>query len=1104
MIAFALAALLATPSPSVGADRPRDIWVFRSVLDQRARMVTIGLHDDLWVAYDATNCGIYKVWNGGVKFDGAVYTTVHGPQPTSLGEAYRFGALDEPVWNVFDGTKTTKVKPRFRGYRFIGTQVRLQYEFDGLAKKAIWAYETPEFERPGAGKVALRRSFEFKDLPTGWRVFPSPLVQDREGKKTMISGAEKDAFEKAFALKLVGDASNFKAEASGGQPATGTFRSEFDSVGKPPEELDQLQANNEPMPDFQQEEQTQREPGLAFRLYWFNKEIPRLPVLVEGQTPNVSKVVPNINFSTTEQFGGPEDNFLVHLTGYLKTDVTGDYKFRLSSDDGSRFSIRDEIIIDNDGLHGDTSVEGAFRLTAGENPILVEYFESGADNVLRLEWMKPGSTTWEIIPESAFSTVAGEVHVTAPGEKAVMDPDELKRPGDGRPEAGVHPSYDLYTVRPSGFQPRVGGIDFLPDGRMVICNWEPDGGVYVLSNVLGDAKKSTVKRIGAGLAEPLGIKVVNGDIYVLQKQELTKLIDNDKDGMIDEYYCVANGWGVTANFHEFAFGLVYDKGYFYGNLATAINPGGSSTHPQNKDRGQTVKIDAKTGDYKLITKGLRTPNGIGFGAFGKMYIADNQGDWLPASKILLVREGAFFNNRSVDPEESLKWKVDPPVVWLPQGEIGNSPSQPAPMNDGPYKGQMIHGDVTHGGVKRVFVEEVGGLLQGCVFRFTQGLEAGINRICWGPDGALYVGGIGSTGNWGQEGKEKFGLQKIKYNGKSTFEMLAVRAKTNGMEITLTEPLAPSDGNYPSDYAVSQWTYTPTNEYGGPKINPGKLPVKSVTVSRDRKKVFLELEGMKEGYVVYIKCATGTRSADGDTMWSTEAWYTLNKIPVGQTVKPAGLNEPAMNTLTAAEKTAGWKLLFDGQSAAGSFRAYNGATLPEAWVAKNGELTLDPTIKDATDITTKEEYADFEFAIDWKMSRKGNSGIMYRVKEVAGQAAYVTGPEYQLLDNKEADDNKTTLTWAAANYALIAPTPDVCNPAGEWNRAMIRVKGNHVEHWLNGFKVVEYELESPEWLALVAKSKFAKAKDYGRMDIGRIVLQNHGYKISFRNIKIRKI
>ena len=109
------------------------------------------------------------------------------------------------------------------------------------------------------------------------------------------------------------------------------------------------------------------------------------------------------------------------------------------------------------------------------------------------------------------------------------------------------------------------------------------------------------------------------------------------------------------------------------------------------------------------------------------------------------------------------------------------------MQDGPYKGQMLHGDVTHGGIKRDFLEKVNGEYQGAVFRFTQGLEAGVNRLCWGPDGALYIGGIGMVGGWSWKEKQ-YGLQRMKYNGKPTFEMLAVRAKPQGFEIEFTDAL----------------------------------------------------------------------------------------------------------------------------------------------------------------------------------------------------------------------------------------------------------------------------------------------------------------------------
>ena len=321
-------------------------------------------------------------------------------------------------------------------------------------------------------------------------------------------------------------------------------------------------------------------------------------------------------------------------------------------------------------------------------------------------------------------------------------------PGDATALIDVHPSYDLSQARPELFTPRVGGMDFLSDGRLLISTWDAAGSVCILEGVqTGDPSLIKEKRIAAGLAEPLGLKVADDEIYILQKQELTKLIDNDGDEMIDEYQTLCNAWQVSANFHEFAFGLVYKDGYFYGTLGTAINPGGVSTQPQIPDRGKVVKISKTDGSLEFIAHGLRTPNGIGIGVDNEIFVADNQGDWLPASKIVHVQPGAWYGSRSVDFEGTEGLEEFLPVVWLPQDEIGNSPSTPMYINDGPYKGQMIHEEVTNGGIKRVFVEKVNNKYQGALFRFTQGLEAGINRIIWGPDGSLYTGGIGSTGKF---------------------------------------------------------------------------------------------------------------------------------------------------------------------------------------------------------------------------------------------------------------------------------------------------------------------------------------------------------------------
>jgi len=456
-------------------------------------------------------------------------------------------------------------------------------------------------------------------------------------------------------------------------------------------------------------------------------------------------------------------------------------------------------------------------------------------------------------------------------------PDKYVKPGFGAALEGVHPSYDVTTIHKSDFKPRVGGLAFLPDGGLLITTWDSIGAVYLLKGVeTGDTNKITVKRIASGLQEPLGITVVDGKIFVLQKPELTELIDLDGDEIIDEYRTICNAWGVSGDFHEFAFGLVYKDGYFYANLSLAMRL--MSNEKQKPDLGKTIKI-GMDGSYEWINYGLRQPNGIGLGPDGEIFETENQGEWIPCNKLIHVRRGDYFGMPwGILPDSvSSPPPITQPAIYLPEDEIANSPSQPVLMQDGPYKGQMLHGDVTHGGIKRDFLEKVNGEYQGAVFRFSQGLEAGVNRLCWGPDGALYIGGIGMVGGWSWKEKQ-YGLQRIKYNGKITFEMLAVRAKPKGFEIEFTDALKANRNIPASDFLIQQWWYHPTPDYGGPKMDMEKLKVTHVSISEDRKRVFLEIPGLKKEHVVYLRIPEYLQSAGGQSLWSSEAWYTLNNIP----------------------------------------------------------------------------------------------------------------------------------------------------------------------------------------------------------------------------------
>ncbi|MFN3377862.1 MAG: cytochrome C, partial [Runella zeae] len=290
-----------------------------------------------------------------------------------------------------------------------------------------------------------------------------------------------------------------------------------------------------------------------------------------------------------------------------------------------------------------------------------------------------------------------------------------------------------------------------------------------------------------------------------------------------------------------------------------------------------IKI-SKDGSFESVNYGLRTPNGIGLGVDNELFVTDNQGQWLPANKLIHIKKDEYHGMEWGWLQNEAPPKMALPAIWLPEHEIGNSPSEPVLVKEGPYKGQLLHGDVTHGGIKRDFLEKIKGEYQGAVFRFSQGFEAGVNRLRWGPDGALYVGEVGMVGGgWSWHDKVR-GLQKIKYNGKSTFEMLAIRAKPRGFEIEFTQPLAESQQIRPNDFLIQQWWYEPTKNYGGPKMDLTTLSIAQWTISKDRKRLYLEIPHLKKEHVIYFRLPDDLKSQTGNALWSSEAWYTLNRIP----------------------------------------------------------------------------------------------------------------------------------------------------------------------------------------------------------------------------------
>jgi hypothetical protein len=213
---------------------------------------------------------------------------------------------------------------------------------------------------------------------------------------------------------------------------------------------------------------------------------------------------------------------------------------------------------------------------------------------------------------------------------------------------------------------------------------------------------------------------------------------------------------------------------------------------------------------------------------------------------------------------------------------------------------------------------------------------------------------------------------------------------------------------------------------------------------------------------------------------------------------AALIVAVLATLSGQAAQPQWVSLFDGQTIA-QWRGYKMATVPDSWRVEEGAITW--TKGAAVDLVSREQYTNFEFEFDWKLPPGGNSGVMFRVTEDLDRT-YHSGPEFQILHNAGHSDGKNPMTSAGSNHSLHAPTKDMTKPVGEWNQGRLVVNGNHVEHWLNGEKIVDYDLHSPDWTKRLMASKFKDVPRYGREPKGHLVLQEHGSRIQYKNLRIK--
>lgn len=223
----------------------------------------------------------------------------------------------------------------------------------------------------------------------------------------------------------------------------------------------------------------------------------------------------------------------------------------------------------------------------------------------------------------------------------------------------------------------------------------------------------------------------------------------------------------------------------------------------------------------------------------------------------------------------------------------------------------------------------------------------------------------------------------------------------------------------------------------------------------------------------------------------------------------GCNGEAREEESLSQQAAGeWTVLFNGENLDG-WRSYGESAPRPAWIVEDGAIVLDANESTSStsggDLITDHQYENFELELEWKISTGGNSGIFFGVQELAGQrVAYETGVEMQILDNDNHVDGELPETSAGSCYALYAPAKNVVRPVGEYNEVRLIIRDASVEHWLNGYKIVEYTIGSEDWADRVATSKFADWPHFARYRKGHIALQDHTDRVWFRNIRLRQL
>jgi len=439
-----------------------------------------------------------------------------------------------------------------------------------------------------------------------------------------------------------------------------------------------------------------------------------------------------------------------------------------------------------------------------------------------------------------------------------------------------------------------GSFVSLPDGRLAVGTRR--GEILLLSGMMDEHPRPTVHRFASGLDEVLGLAQRDGAFYATHATEVTRITDTNGDGRADRFDTLSDKWGF-GHYHEFALGSKFDAA---GNLYVAL---GLSESYRSKElfRGWALKI---TPDGRTIplASGLRSPLGVGENEHGEMFYAESQGPWNGACSLKHLKPGGFMGHpvsfnwypyapnmgpEPVRPNTPSRMEIErrrikelvPYAVVFPYKRMGRSISafevNRSAGKFGPFENQMFVGDYSLSVVMRLTTELVNGVWQGACYPFREGLGTGILAVHFTPRGQLIAGG--TNRGWPVRGMKDNLLQRLDWTGRMPFEILDIRAQSDGFIVRFTRPVDPTLASRPRSYGLQTYTHIYQQGYGSPEVDHTRPTVTAAELAPDGMSVRLRVEGLVQGHIHDFHLA-GLRSLDGEPLLHDRAYYTLNEIP----------------------------------------------------------------------------------------------------------------------------------------------------------------------------------------------------------------------------------